>query len=335
MRKPVRTLHYGLGAIGSLIANLAAKRRDVEIVGAVDIAEDKVGRDLGELAGLGRPLGVTVRPSLEEALQGREADVVIHSTGSRLERVSPQLEEILSAGLNVISTCEELAYPWRRHPEIAARLDELAHRKGVRILGTGVNPGFIMDTIALALSGISADVRSIRAVRIVDAAKRRWQLQRKVGAGLTPEEFKTGVQDGTLGHVGLPESIDMIAAALGWELDGVEESIEPVTAQSTLSSSYVTVRPGQVAGLRQTGWGKKDGEAVITLELEIRLGADETGDRVIIEGHPALEMTIRGVHGDIATAAIVLNAIPSLLTSPPGLRTMIDLPLVHWRSPSR
>lgn len=330
MAGKIRTIHYGIGAIGSEIVRLAAQRKDLRIVGALDVAKDKVGKDLGLAAGLGNRLGVVVRDKAERVLQPESADVVIHSTSSSLAKVMPELERCIRAGMDIVSTCEELAYPKAHHPRLARRLDDLAKEHAVTVLGTGVNPGFVMDSLALALTAPCQNVRRVKITRVVDSALRRIQLQKKTGASLTVEEFREKARLGIIRHVGLLESMMMVADGLGWKLSEIKESIEPVVAEKPRRSKFFEVAKGRVAGVRQVVSGVVNGSEVITLELEISIGAQDPCDAVFIEAQPNIDMVIRGgVFGDTATAAIALNCIPRVLQAAPGLATMRDLALVH------
>jgi len=263
--REIRVIHYGLGAIGSQIARLVLSREGVRSVAAIDIDEGKAGRDLGAVIGLDRPLDMPVSKTLASALEGKEAEVVLHSTGSFLEKVIPQLREVISAGLNIVSTCEELAYPAAQHPKLAVEIDALAKERGVTVLGTGVNPGFIMDTLPLVITGVCQEVQRIHVSRRVDAGRRRLSLQQKAGVGLTLTQFQDGVKARRVGHTGMRESMAIIAGALGWELEAVEESLEPVIAKRSMRTQFLEVEAGQVAGVHQIGRGIKDGGEVITL----------------------------------------------------------------------
>ena len=332
MSDKIRTIHYGLGPIGCHIARVAATRNGIQIVGGVDIDPTKTGQDLGKVCGMNRMLGIPVDRTLEAALNRTGADVVVHSTGSYIAQVMDQLKSLIDAGLDVVSTCEELSYPWANHPDEAAEIDAMATERGVGVLGTGVNPGFVMDTLALVLSGVCQQVSAVRICRVVDTSKRRVQLQRKTGAGATLTEFQRRVAAGTLRHVGLPESLQMVAAGLGWHLDKVQDLIEPVIAERSVSSEHFAVEIGQVAGVRQTARGLVGGREVISLELRMELGASESYDSIHLEGTPAVDLRISGgIHGDLATAAIVVNAIPRLVEASPGLQTMMDMPVVSCR----
>jgi 2,4-diaminopentanoate dehydrogenase len=325
-----RVVCYGLGPIGLGIARLALSRPGVEIVGAIDVDPQKVGRDLGELLG-GAAIGAAISADAVATLKAAQPAVALHATSSALASVAPQLLQIAEAGVNVVSTCEELAYPWTAQPQLAAELDAAARRAGVTLLGTGVNPGYAMDALPLMLTAPCAAVRAVRVLRVVDAGRRRGPLQRKVGAGLTVEQFSDGVRAGTIRHVGLPESLHMLATSLGWQLDRSTDLIEPVIADQPITTEFVTVEPGQVAGVRQVARGFVGEREAISLELRMYVGAPDPQDRVEIDGEPPVRMTVAGgLHGDIATAAIVVNAIPSAVRAGAGLASMADAPLVHF-----
>jgi len=329
LTRPRRVVQYGVGPIGSAIVKLLSVKRGVKIAGAIDIDKEKVGKDLGDVAGAPQPLGIRISSDADEVLAKAKAEVVLHSTKSYLKEVSTQILKCVKAKSNVISTCEELAYPFETNKKIALQLDRFAKRNGVAVLGTGVNPGFVMDTLPIALTGACQNVTRISVSRIVDASKRRLPLQRKIGAGLSPEEFQRLVKERKVRHVGLEESIRMIASALGWKLDRVEETVEPVIAEADVQNLFLKVAKGKVAGVKQVGRGIVQSREAITLDLQMYVGAKEPRDSVVIEGVPPIDMTIRGgIHGDLATAAIAVNSIPKVLKAKPGLLTMKDLPVL-------
>ena len=316
MTQPTRTLLFGLGAIGAGIGKLAAGRAGIALAGAVDSAPDKAGGRLCEALGIGGEAGPTIEADAATALRDVTPQVVLHATGSYLPDVLPQLFECVRAGANVVSTCEELSYPWRRHPELAKQLDAEAKAHGVTVLGTGVNPGFVMDTLAVTLSGVCQRVDRIALTRIVDVATRREQLQRKVGAGLSMAEFRARVAAGRFGHVGLKESCWLIADGLGWQLDSLDETIEPVAAAG-----------GSAAGMRQTARGAVGGSTVIEAVVQMSIGAERPRDEIVIEGTPPIHLLVEGgIQGEAATAAVIVNAIPHVVSHAAGLITMLDLP---------
>ena len=323
----IRVIQYGVGPIGAGIVRLMLQKPDIQIVGAIDLDPQKVGKDLGRIVGAERDLGVIIGGQARDVLRAG-AHVVVHSTSSYLTHVSDQLIGCLQAGSNVVSTCEELAYPFRKHPELSQQLDRAAREHRVALLGTGVNPGFAMDKLVLTLSTSCQEVRQVKVRRVVDASRRRLPLQKKVGAGMSVEEFRRQVQAGVIKHHGLPESAAMIADSLGLRVDTIQESIEPVVAQETVRSEFLEVAPGRVIGVRQVARGLGDGQENVRLELEMYLGAPEPVDSIEISGTPDLRLAIPGgIHGDLATAAIAVNCIPALLEAKPGLLTSRDIPM--------
>jgi 4-hydroxy-tetrahydrodipicolinate reductase len=327
----IRVVHVGLGPIGAGIARQVAARKGLTIVGAVDVDPAKAGRDLGEVVSAGRRLRVKVDADLAKTLRASKPDVVLLCTSSALATVAPQVETILKARVPIVSTTEELAYPWFNQKRLAGRIDAAAKKAKVAVLGTGVNPGFVMDALAITLTGVSDRVDRITINRIQDARIRRLPFQQKIGSGLTVEEFAAKVQAGTVRHVGLTESIAMIASAMGWKLDGVTDEIQPKIADARVSSEFLTVEPGQVCGIIQDGTGFVGGQPIIRLHMEAYLGAPESYDSTEIEGVPRLSMKIAGgVHGDIATTSIAVNSIPKVLDAAPGLHTMRSLPIPSW-----
>ncbi len=328
----IRVIHYGLGPIGVGVAKLVAKRTDMRIVGAIDIDPNKIGRDLGALLGDGQTLGVKVSGDANSVLKKSTADIVVLTTVSSLKKMKGQVTQIVQAGLPIVSTCEELSYPLAHNAALAAELDALAKQHGVAVYGTGVNPGFAMDALPLMLTAPCAEVKKIRVVRMQDASVRRLPFQQKIGAGVTRAEFQKRVDAGSVRHVGLRESVLMIADSFGWALSDYRESIEPVIAKRDVTTPFLTVKAGLVAGLSQAGRGFVNGEECITLELVAYVGAPESYDTVTIEGTPNITSTIvGGLHGDIATAAVAVNSIPRVIAAPAGLLTPNNLPIPHWR----
>ena len=328
---PIRVLHYGLGPIGAAVVRQVSTRRGFRAVGAVDIDPAKAGQDLGDVADVGRKLRVKVSADPRAAITACKPDVVVLCTSSSLRRVWPQIEGVLKIKVPIVSTTEELAYPLRTQRRLAAAIDAAARRARVAIVGTGVNPGFTMDALPITLTGVCEHVAAITVNRVQDARTRRLPFQQKIGAGLTPEQFQAKVAQGTVRHVGLTESIAMIADAMGWRLERVTDDIVPKIAEAAVSSPFLTVAPGRVCGLIQDGVGYVDGKPIIRLHMEAYLGAPESYDSVDVEGTPRLSMKIAGgVHGDVATASIAVNSIPKVLRASPGLHTMRSLPIPSW-----
>jgi 4-hydroxy-tetrahydrodipicolinate reductase len=324
----IRVMHFGLGPIGAAIVKQVATRPGFKIVGAIDIDSAKVGRDLGEVVGLPKRLGAKVSGEAAKALKAAKPDVVVLCTNSSIKSVLPQIEQILKAKVPIVSTTEELAYPGYTHIRQARQIHALAKKAKVAVLGTGVNPGFAMDALPIALTAVCERVDRIVVHRVQDARIRRLPFQQKIGAGLTTEQFEKKKADGSVRHVGMAESIAMIADAMGWTLDRISDDLKPKLASVTISSEYLAVDAGYVAGIIQDGVGYRKNEPVIKLHMEAYFGSPETYDSVDIEGSPSLSMKISGgIHGDVATASIVVNSIPKVLQAAPGLHTMRDLPL--------
>jgi len=330
----IRVLHVGLGPIGAAVVSQVASRPGFKAVGAVDVDPAKVGRDLGEVVGLDRRLRVKVASDLRAAVKAAKPDVAVLCTSSSLKTVWPQVEAVLKLKLPIVSTTEELAYPWWNQKALSKKIDAAARKARVAVVGTGVNPGFTMDALPITLTGVCRDVTAIAVSRIQDARSRRLPFQQKIGCGLTTAEFQARVEAGTVRHVGLTESIAMIAGALGWKLDRVTDDVKPVVSREGISSPLLTVGPGLVCGLIQDGVGYVGGKPIITLHMEAYLGAPESYDSVDVAGTPNLSMKIvGGVHGDIATASITVNSIPKVLDASPGLHTMRSLPIPSWANP--
>lgn len=329
-----RLIHWGLGAMGAGMVRLVQEKAGLRSVGAVARTPAKHGRDLGEVADLGRELGVQVARTLAEAIPPEGADLVLLSTASFTREVAPQIIEAVSAGLNVITIAEEMAYPWPGQPELARTIDSAAREHGVTVLGTGINPGFVLDTLIIALTGACEQVDAIRAARINDLSPFGPTVLRTQGVGVTAEEFARGVDEGTIvGHVGFPESMAMIARAMGWRLGEVREERAPIIAAVARETPYVKVAPGQVAGCRHVGYAYAgDGRLLIKLEhpQQVQPEAEgvETGDYIWIEGRPPVSLAIKPeIPGGTGTIAVAVNMIPPVVAHRPGLVDMTDLPL--------
>lgn len=312
---------YGFGSIARLVFKLAIERGH-EVVSVVDIDERVLGRDPGELIGLGE-IGIRVsnRPVGME-----EADVVVHATGSYLDKVYSQLLELIKLGVNIVSTCETLAYPYYRYPVLAKRLDELARIHGVVVLGTGVNPGFILDTLVVTLASSVTSIEKIKAIRSLDAAKRRESFRRKIGIGEDLEVVLEKLRKGIItGHVGYAESVYLIAYAGGLELSRVEEVQEPVVAEESIESSGISVAKGRCKGIHGWASGFIGDREVVRIELYAYIGAPEY-EEIVIEGRDyVIEWRSRGTPGDWGTASVVLNTAEKVSYIPPGLRLMTEL----------
>lgn len=337
MTNKVKAILFGLGAMGSRIGKVALAKKGLEIVGALEVAKDKVGKDLGEVLRIGKRIGVIISDDPDELFSRVKGDIVIHSTVSYLRDVYLQISVCIKAGMNVVSTCEELSYPYSKYPELANEIDRLAKKHGVTVLGTGINPGYLMDTLPIVLTGMCQQVKRIKVTRMMYSGNRRASYQKKIGTGMTLEEFGSMIKEGKItGHVGLEESISMISATLGWKLDQIEvQPPEPVLSDVevetwtdlTRQTPFMVVKKGYVCGLKNLAYGIKRGERVIELQFTSHANIKEPYDEVIIKGVPDVhEKIVGGVNGDIGTVSMIINAIPQVINAKTGLVTMKELP---------
>lgn len=335
MAREVKLAHIGLGPIGLAIARLADDTPGLKTAAACDPAPDKAGEDLGLLMGLGKRKRIKVAGDVPRFLRRKKmADVAVLSTTSTIRDAKPQIMALLRKGMHVITTCEELAFPTPKHHSTLREVAQLAVRKKCGVLATGVNPGYAMDALALMLTAPCHRVDRIAVTRVVDAGTRRLPLQRKIGAGLTANQFHRAVTDGAVKHFGLTESAHMIASALGWHLERVDETIDPAIAPRDLDTDYLRIPAGAAAGLRQHLRAYSESDLVISLDLQMYVGAEHPRDHVVVTGEPPIDAEIKGgIAGDEATAAMVINCIPKLLAAPPGILSMHDLTLPHAFNP--
>jgi len=323
---PTTIAQFGLGPIGIETLRLLAHKPWARIVGGIDIDPAKIGHSLAELTGLDRLKDAKVYDSYDELRKDHKVDVVLHTAGSKAAEALAQMEPMVRDGVSVASTCEELLFPALRAPAEAKRMDELCRQSGARIVGTGVNPGFVMDVMPVCITGVSRSVKSIRANRVVNASTRRMPLQRKIGSGMDPQMFRDLYAAGKAGHAGFNESAALIAHCMGWPTDDLAETCEPVVADQPIRTEYFSVEPGQTRGLDQQVVVRVKGEAVVTLTLRMALDEPDPHDRIVIEGDPALDVTFNGgVAGDHATVAALVNVVPRLLAAPAGVRLMTEL----------
>lgn len=326
----INTVHVGIGPLGQKVLRYAVERGCFNIVGAVDFHPEIAGKDLGQVCGI-KPLGITVRDNLADAIEGKSVDVALLTTVSSIAALESQVAGLANAKLNVVSTCEELFFPWRTNPDVAKRIDDICLQNGVACVGTGVNPGYLMDLLPTVLSGLCQNVKKVEVWRVQDASMRRIPFQQKIGAGLTLEQFESMRDAGTLRHVGLLESVDFIAERFGWKLDKRTECLEPVIAESQIDTGYQPIYKGMACGVHQVGRGFVGDREVITLHFRAAVGELESYDQIHIDGEPQIKSRIAGgVNGDIATCAITLNTVRSILQATPGLKTMAQIPPISF-----
>jgi hypothetical protein len=332
MSETIKVAQYGLGPIGLESLKLAASKPWIKIVGGIDIDPAKIGKDLGELTKIDSLKGTVVYGSLGELTAKNKPDVVLHTTVSKFKAAYDQLEPLARNGISVVSSCEELLFPQLLNAGLAAKLDEVAREGGARIIGTGVNPGFVMDVLPVCMTGVSRDVRAIHVQRVVNASTRREPLQRKIGSGWTPEEFSRLFKEGKAGHAGLKESLALIAHCMGWNFTGLTEIGEPMVADHDIKTRFLEVKKGQCCGLHQRAEANVNSRLALTLDLKMYLDAVNPHDAIQIEGEPSIDVVINGgVAGDHATVAALVNTAGRILKAPPGLLLMTDLPTPAWR----
>lgn len=331
MNEIIKVAQFGLGPIGIESLKLAANKPWIQVVGAVDIDPAKVGKDLGGLTRMPRLKGTSVHRSVEDLLKHGKPEVVLHTTVSKFKDAYPQLEPLTRLGINVVSSCEELLFPQFKEPALAARLDQICRENGARVVGTGVNPGFVMDVLPLCLTGVSREVRSIRVERVVNASTRRAPLQKKIGSGLAPAEFRKLFAEGRAGHAGLKESAALIAHCLGWKAEKITETGDAMVADHDIRTQYLEVKKGWTCGLHQHAEAEAGGKVCVTLDIKMYLDAKDPHDAIWIDGEPPLEVVVKGgVAGDHATVAALLNTAGRILEAKPGLLLMSDLSLPRW-----
>ena len=329
----IRIVVLGTGQMGSGIARLLLEKPGLELVGVYARRKERSGLDLGPLIGLDKELGISVSNDLETTLEQTQPHIAIQATCSRVADAMEEMTTLIRHGVHVISIAEEMAFPAACSPALAEQIDCLAKANRVAVLGTGINPGFILDLLVITLSGVCADIQSITARRVNDLSPYGPSVLMSQGVGLSPEAFKTGLENKTVvGHIGFIESIHMIATALGWEIERIEEKREAIVTQVRRETPFITIEPGQVAGCHHTAVAYREGKPVITLihpqQIHPSLEGVETGDYIEIKGSPNVSLSgTPEIPGGQATCALAVNMIPRVLTASPGLHTMAELPV--------
>ncbi|WP_455210295.1 2,4-diaminopentanoate dehydrogenase [Kaarinaea lacus] len=333
MREPIRVLALGTGQMGSAIMRLVLQKAGLHLVGVYGRRPHRVGMDVGQALGLDKMLGIAISTDLDRLAEETRPDIAIQATCSTVTDALPEISTLLNYNVNVISIAEEMAFPKESSPAIAEQLHWQAMKQGVSVLGTGINPGFVLDLLVITLSGVCADIQSITAKRINDLSVYGPSVLTSQGVGMTPAAFRDGVSKGTvIGHYGFKQSIHMIAKAVGWEIDEIQESLQPIVSNVPRSTPFITIEPGQVAGCEHSAVAYGNKRALITLihPQQVQPQAEEvaTQDSIEIKGTPDIKLSgSPEIPGGIATAAIAVNSIPRVLNAPPGLHTMADLPV--------
>lgn len=330
MTEPFRVIQIGFGSLGRHISSTILKRENLELVSVVDANPDLVGKTIKELLQDEVTSEISLTDDLQGILKNIHADIALVATSSSIETVFPTIEACLEAGLDVVSICEELSFPYQKSPSIAKNLNQIAKKCGKTVVGTGINPGYLMDLLPIVLTGPCQTVNTIHVTRHMNSSHRRPSFQKKIGTGMTKEEFRKNIDEGRItGHVGLVESIQMIDAALNLGLDEIEElPPEAIIAEKRVTNSFTTIEKGNVLGLKSVGVGRKNGIQIVTLDFQAYAEAAPQYDEVIIDGIPKMHQRIEGgVQGDQGTIGMLLNLIPIVINEVPGLKTMKDLPV--------
>ena len=318
---------YGLGPIGRGIGRALAEEPRLQAVGAVDRDPAIIGYQLHEICDADLP-PLTVVSSLAE-LDVKPGAVLLQATVSKLEAARPQLLEAIARGYHVVSTSEELVWPWDDYPQLAAEIDQAARKSGVSVFGVGVNPGFVMDTLPVLLSRSSGAIEAIHVSRIVDLTERRLQLQRKNGLGQSVGRVQKMLDEQAIGHVGLTTSLQMLAAGLGWRLDVIDIESRAIAAQTPTSTEHIDIPTGRCVGIQQRAQGFVLDVPRIILKLVMEANVEGgTRDEIHVDGDQCLRLRLNGLHGDLATAALIVNQALQVQSMPAGLQTMLSAPLV-------
>ncbi|MFX0049076.1 MAG: hypothetical protein ACFE8G_13070, partial [Candidatus Hermodarchaeota archaeon] len=322
MKNKFEVIQVGLGSMGKIIAQLLLKRENISLKGVVDIDPNLQGKDLGELTNENKGENIIVESDLKKVLSKNRIDVTITATSSSLKKVAPIITTAVESGSNVISICEELSYPFQYYPKLSEDLNALALSNNVTIVGTGINPGYLMDLLPIIITAPCQNVKSIVITRMMNSAKRRVSFQRKIGTGLSPTDFRNKIDKKEItGHVGLTQSIQMICDALGFSYDTIKEfpAQEIITEKDFTTSYGENVPKGYICGLQSKAVATKDGKNLILLDFLAYAGEHEEYDSIDVEGTPNIHQKIvGGVHGDLGTSAMVVNLIPTVIKARSG-----------------
>jgi len=334
----VKVTIWGFGAMGSGIAKMLLDKKGVEIVGILDRNPDRVGKNMFEVLNMPQLKGhnpVIIRENPEEVITEGSCDIVVVATDSFVKKAFDKIEFVLTQKINVITLAEEMSYPRAQHPELAHKLDEIAKRNGVSVLGTGINPGLVMDLLAICLSGAMTHVDRVMCKRINSLSPFGKAVMEEQGVGISAEEFEKGVQDGSLaGHVGFAESVAMISDALGLSVDSFKQQMTPIITNVDRKAPHGSAKAGNVAGVNMTGQGLKGSNIIIEMEhpqqIEPLAEGVHTGDYIELKGTPSISMQITPeIDGGLGTIAMCGNCIPHVINAKAGLISMLDIPVPH------
>jgi 4-hydroxy-tetrahydrodipicolinate reductase len=332
--KEVKVIVWGFGAMGKGITEMLVEKKGIEIVGICDLNPKYVGQDFRSfIETISSHKSVYINNDITKIIDGTDIDLAILATDSFTAKAYNKIELLLKRGINVISTAEEMAYPYANEPKLSEKMDLIAKENNVTVLGTGINPGFIMDLLVVALTGVMRNVNQIDVSRINSLSPFGPTVMEEQGVGIALDEYNERVNNNDLaGHVGFKESIHMIAKALGVNIKKFEQQMKPIVSDSLRKSKYAEVQPGHLAGIDMTAQGYVNDDVFISMshpqQIEPESVGIKTGDYIKINGTPEVNMAITPeIDGGIGTIAMCVNMIPHVLNSKPGLKTMIDLPV--------
>lgn len=324
---------WGFGAMGAGMANMLLSKKGVDIVAVCDLHPNRVNKSVAEILKTDKCKDIIITGDIDEALKDKQVDLCLLATDSFTKGAFPKMKLLLEKKINVITTAEEMAYPKAQEPELTKQLDEIAKENGVTVLGTGINPGLIMDLLVVCLTGCMENVEHIEAKRVNSLSPFGETVMEEQGVGITLDEYNKRNAAGELaGHVGFSESVNMIADALGMKLEKFEQQMEPILTTVDRKSPYGFAAAGNLAGINMTGQGHVDGEVKINMihpqQIEPEMEGTHTGDYITLKGSPEVNMAITPeVDGGIGTIAMCVNMIPHVINARAGLKTMIDLPV--------
>lgn len=334
-RENLKVAIWGFGAMGSGMAKMILKKQGFEIVGVCDLNPNYLNKSMFTILNMENPYNydVIIKSNIDEVVQTKSCDIVLLATDSYTSKAFPKIIQLLEKQVNVISTAEEMAYPAAGESLLAKKMDEVAKANNVTVLGTGINPGMMMDLLVVAMTGVMEELNHIEVSRINSLSPFGKTVMEEQGVGLSLHEFNEKMNQGKMaGHVGFLESVHMIAKGIGQEIQSFEQGMEPIVTDIDRKSPYGFAAKGNVAGVGMSAKAKTNKNINIIMnhpqQIEPELAGVNTGDYITIKGTPEVNLSITPeIDGGIGTIAICVNMIPHVINAKSGLKTMLDLPV--------
>jgi len=330
----VKVAIWGFGAMGQGMARMMLDKTGIEIAGICDLRTD--GKSMYEVLGMkGSQPDITITSDIEKAFANKGADIALLATDSFTAKAFDKMETLMNKGVNVITIAEEMSWPAAQEPELTKKLDEIAKKNGVSVMGTGINPGLVMDYLAVVLSACMIDVKKVMCKRVNSLSPFGETVMHEQGVGISLAEFEEGKKNGTLaGHVGFAESIAMIAEGIGLDTDEFRQQMVPIVTDIDRKSPHGFAAAGTLAGVDMTAQALKNGEVVIDMyhpqQIEPEMVGVATGDYVELTGTPPVSMAINPeIEGGLGTIAMAVNCIPHVINADAGHITMLDIPVAR------